>query len=216
MRRITPRLACLLVACLLPLAACGASTMEERLTQARLSLAQVNTLKDHPSPEQMKAAKGLALLSIGQGGVGIGGEGGGGIVLQRNGTTWGCPYAVDLGAGTIGLQLGGQGKDVLLLFNSEDAMLDFLEGGMQLQAVGEGTFGASTGNTNAIKRSTIVFLKGQGVFGGLELGALNVGPAKDVNAAAYGGASDQSAILSGKVKPPEGLSRLTRMLDAMD
>jgi lipid-binding SYLF domain-containing protein len=216
MRRIADLLGLLSLLCLLPLAACGAPTMEERLTQARLSLAQVNTLKDHPTPEQMKAAKGVALLSIVQGGVGIGGEGGGGVVLQRNGTTWGCPFAVDVGAGTIGLQLGGQGKDVLLLFNSEDAMLDFLEGGLQLHALGEGTFGASTGNTNAVKRSTLVFLKGQGIFGGLELGALNVGPANDVNAAAYGSGTDRSAILSGKVKPPETLSRLTRMLDAMD
>jgi len=210
------RLGWLLFACLLPLAACGAPSMEERLTQARLSLAQVNTLKDHPTPEQMKAAKGVALLSIVQGGLGIGGEGGGGVVLQRNGTTWGCPYAVDLGAGTIGLQIGGQGKDVLLIFNSQDALEDFVDGGMQLHALGEGTFGASTGNTNAEKRSTIVFLKGQGVFGGLELGALNVGPANDVNGATYGSDADRTAILSGKAKPPEGLSRLTRMLDAMD
>ena len=216
MPRVKDRLGWLLLLCLLPLAACGAPSMEERLTQARLSLAQVNTLKDHPTPEQMKAAKGVALLSIVQAGVGIGGEGGGGVVLQRNGSTWGSPYAVDLGAGTIGLQLGGQGKDVLLIFNSQDALDDFLDGGMQLHALGEGTFGASTGNTNAQKRSTLVFLKGQGVFGGLELGALNVGPANDVNGATYGGNTDRAAILSGKAKPPEGLSRLTRMLDAMD
>jgi hypothetical protein len=54
------------------------------------------------------------------------------------------------------------------------------------------------------------------VFGGLELGALNVGPANDVNGATYGSDADRTAILSGKAKPPEGLSRLTRMLDAMD
>jgi lipid-binding SYLF domain-containing protein len=54
------------------------------------------------------------------------------------------------------------------------------------------------------------------VFGGLELGALNVGPANDVNSATYGGDADRAAILSGKTKPPEGLSRLTRMLEAMD
>ena len=65
----------LLAFALLSLAACGAPSMDERLTQARLSLAQVNTLPAHPSPEQMKAAKGIALLSIVQGGAGLGGEG---------------------------------------------------------------------------------------------------------------------------------------------
>jgi lipid-binding SYLF domain-containing protein len=41
-------------------------------------------------------------------------------------------------------------------------------------------------------------------------------PANNLNAATYGSKSDSAAILSGKVKQPEGTSRLTRMLDAMD
>jgi lipid-binding SYLF domain-containing protein len=206
----------LLAFALLSLAACGAPSMDERLTQARLSLAQVNTLPAHPSPEQMKAAKGIALLSIVQGGAGLGGEGGGGVVLQRVSGGWGAPYGVDVGAGTIGLQLGGQGKDVMILFNDESALKQFVSGGMQLQAIGEGTFGAATGNTLEMKPSMVRFVKCQGVFGGVELGGLNVSPSNNLNAATYGSKADSDAILSGKVKQPEGTSRLTRMLDAMD
>ena len=54
------------------------------------------------------------------------------------------------------------------------------------------------------------------MFGGLELGGLNVSPSNNLNAATYGSKADSDAILSGKVKQPEGTSRLTRMLDAMD
>ncbi len=213
------RRATLLPALLLPLllAACGAPSMYERLETARHSLAEVNTLKDHPTPKDMQDAKGLVLLSLVQAGVGIGGEGGGGVVLRRNGTSWGSPYAVDVGAGTIGLQLGGQGKDVLILFNDEATLKEFVEGGMHLQALGEGTFGAASGNTKAPKPATSVFTKGQGVFGGLELGGLNMGPANAVNAGSYGKA-DVETILSGKVKPAnadEQLQRLLKMLDAM-
>jgi lipid-binding SYLF domain-containing protein len=198
-------------------AACGAPSMHERLDQARHALAEINTLTVHPSVEEMKKAVGVALLSLGQGGVVIGGEGGGGIVLQRVTGGWGSPYAVDLGAGTIGLQLGGQGKDVMVLFNDAAALKEFVKGGMQLQAVGEGTIGAASGNTKEPKLNTTVFVKGQGVFGGLELGGLNVGPATSVNAGAYGKA-DAEAILTGKVQPAnvkEPLERLLKMLDAM-
>ena len=201
---------------LLLVAACGAPSMHERLETARHSLAEVNTLQDHPTIKDMQDAKGVALLSIVQGGAGIGGEGGGGIVQQRTSDGWGAPLAVDVGAGTIGLQLGGQGKDVMILFNDEAALKDFVSGGMQLQAIGEGTFGAAAGNTLGKEPSMVRFVKCQGVFGGLELGGLNVGPANNLNAATYGSKADSAAILSGKVKQPEGTSRLTRMLDAMD
>jgi len=189
--------------------------MDERLTQARLSLAQVNTLKDHPTPEQMKTAKGVALLSIVQGGLGIGGEGGGGVVLQRNGTTWGCPYAVDLGAGTIGLQIGGQGKDVLILFNSDGALSDFLKGEMQLQAVAEGTGGSESGNTRSKSSEREIFVKGSGLYGGAELGGMKFSASNKINAGSYGPAATSTDILDGKVKKPDGLSTLTDALDAM-
>lgn len=199
-------------------AACGAPSMHERLDQARHSLAEINTLSVHPTQEEMKKAVGIALLSVVQGGAVIGGEGGGGVVMQRLTGGWGSPYAVDLGAGTLGLQLGGQGKDVLILFNDAGALKEFVKGGMNLQALGEGTFGAASGNTKEPKLNTTVFVKGQGLFGGLELGGLNVGPATNVNTGAYGKA-DADAILSGKVQPAnvkEPLDRLVKMLDAMN
>ena len=214
MRRLTRRICCL---CTLLLAACGAPSMVERLETARHTLAEVNTLKDHPTVKDMQDAKGVALLSIVQGGAGLGGEGGGGIVLRREGGGWGSPYAVDVGAGTIGLQLGGQGKDVLILFNDEATLKEFVAGGMNLQALGEGTFGAASGNTKAPKPATSIFTKGQGVYGGLELGGLNVAPANAVNAGSYGKA-DTETILSGKVKPANAeapLASLMKMLDAM-
>jgi len=214
-KRQARRLAELLLPTLL--AACGAPSMHERLDQARHSLAQINTLEAHPTPDEMKKATGVALLTLAQGGVVIGGEGGGGIVMRRLAGGWGSPYAVDLGAGTIGLQLGGQGKDVLVIFNDAAALDEFVKGGMQLQALGEGTFGSASGNTKEPKLNTTVFVKGHGVFGGLELGGLNVGPAKNVNTGAYGKA-DVETILSGKVQPAnvkEPLERLVKMLDAM-
>ena len=150
-----------------------------------------------------------------QGGIGIGGEGGGGVVLKRVGSGWGAPYGIDAAAGTIGAQLGGQGKDVLIVFNDETALQQFVKGGMQLQAVAEGTGGNASGNTRSTKLAYEYFIKGNGLYGGAELGGLNFSPANKVNAETYGSMATSGEILDGKVKKPDGLSSLTSTLDAM-
>ena len=194
---------------------CGASTMSARVTDAMQTLAEINTLKTKPTKEQMSAAKGVAILSLAQGGIGIGGEGGGGLVLKRVGGGWGAPYAMDAAAGTIGAQLGGQGKDVLIVFNDETSLKQFVAGGMQLQAVAEGTGGNDSGNTRSKKLGYEYFIKGSGLYGGAELGGLNFSASNKVNAAAYGAMATSSDILDGKVTRPEGMPGLTSALDAM-
>lgn len=201
-------------ASLLPVG-CGASTMSARISDAQHSLAEVNTLEKKPTKQQMADAKGVAILSVAQGGIGIGGEGGGGIVLKRVGGGWGAPYAMDAAAGTIGAQLGGQAKEVLIVFNDETSLKQFVVGGMQLQAVAEGTGGSASGNTRSTKLGYEYFVKGSGLYGGAELGGMNFSPANKVNAATYGAVATSGDILEGKVTKPAGLSGLTSALDAM-
>ncbi len=213
MSRILPVLV-LLLSALLPIG-CGASTMSQRLLDANHALAQVNTLPKKPTKEQMAAAKAVAILNIAQGGIGIGGEGGGGVVLKRVGSGWGAPYAIDAAAGTIGAQLGGQGKDVLILFNSDGALSDFLKGEMQLQAVAEGTGGSESGNTRSKSSEREIFVKGSGLYGGAELGGMKFSASNKINAGSYGPAATSTDILDGKVTKPDGTSSLTAALDAM-
>lgn len=208
-------LSLVLLACLslLPIG-CGASTMSQRLSDARVDLAKVTASEEAPKKDDLKNMKGIAIMSVGQGGVGIGGEGGGGLLLKKSGSGWGAPFAVDAAAGSIGLQLGGQVKHFIVVFYDEGTMTDFAKGGMQLLAVGEGTGGSATGNTKAASAQYKAFIAGAGLYGGLQLGGLNYNPATSVNSAAYGSAT-MTEILDGKVKKPDGLSSLTAAIDAM-
>jgi lipid-binding SYLF domain-containing protein len=208
-------LSTVLFACLalLPVG-CGASTMSSRISEARVDLAKVTGSPEAPKKEDLKDMKGIAIMSVGQGGVGIGGEGGGGVLLKRVGSDWGAPFAVDAAAGSIGLQLGGQVKHFVVVFYDEGCMRDFAKGGMQLLAVGEGTGGSATGNTRSTSAQYKAFIAGAGLYGGLQLGGLNYSPATDVNTAAYGSAS-MAEILDGKVKKPDGVLSLTSAVDAM-
>jgi lipid-binding SYLF domain-containing protein len=206
----TVLLAC---AALLPIG-CGASTMASRISDARVDLAKVTASAEAPKKDDLKNMKGIAIMSVGQGGVGIGGEGGGGLLLKKVDSCWGAPFAVDAAAGSIGLQLGGQVKHFIVVFYDDGCMQDFARGGMQLLAVGEGTGGSATGNTRSSSAQYKAFIAGAGLYGGLQLGGLNYSPAKDVNTAAYGSAT-LAEILDGKVKAPPGALSLTSAIDGM-
>ena len=102
-----------------------------------------------------------------------------------------------------------------MVFNSDEALKQFVAGGMHLQAVAEGTGGSDSGNTKSKKPEYEYFIKGNGLFGGAELGGLNFSPANKVNAATYGPVPTSQDILDGKVTKPDGTSSLTAALDAM-
>jgi lipid-binding SYLF domain-containing protein len=162
----------------------------------------------------MKNCKGVVIMHTAQGGLGVGGEGGGGVVMKAIGRGWGAPFAMDVAAGTIGLQIGGQSKHFMIVFYDEAALNQFVQGGMQLQAVGEGTGGTAAGDTRSASTLYKPFIAGAGLYGGLQLGGLNFSPATKVNSAAYSAATT-TEILDGKVTKPENLSSLSKSLDAL-
>src|SRR3546814_19782269 len=52
----------------------------------------------------------------------IGGEGGSGVLLAKTQTGWSEPAIYTMGAGSIGLQIGGEASEVMLLLMSDKAV----------------------------------------------------------------------------------------------
>ena len=204
----------IVVAAALQLVGCGASTMSARVTDAVDTINRLNASAEKPTKEDMKNCKGVVIMHTAQGGLGVGGEGGGGVVMKAIGRGWGAPFAMDVAAGTIGLQIGGQSKHFMIVFYDEAALNQFVQGGMQLQAVGEGTGGTATGDTRSTSTLYKPFIAGAGLYGGLQLGGLNFSPSTKLNSATYNAAT-ATEILNGKVTKPENLSSLTKALDAL-
>src|SRR3546814_7896369 len=75
-------------------------------------------------PKFIKAAKGILIVpQLVKGGFIIGAEGGSGVFLAR-GTdgSWSPPAFYTLGAGSIGLQIGGEVKEVVFVMMSDKAV----------------------------------------------------------------------------------------------
>jgi lipid-binding SYLF domain-containing protein len=78
----------------------------------------------------LKTAKGIAVIPGElKAGFVFGGEAGGGVVVSRlpNGS-WSPPAFISIAGASFGLQIGGEARDIVLIFNTARSM-DFIENG---------------------------------------------------------------------------------------
>src|SRR5438552_1633615 len=73
--------------------------------------------------ELLETAKCVAVFpNVIKAGFIVGGRGGRGVASCRTGSNWSSPAFFNLGGGSIGLQIGAQSTDFVLLFMGSDGM----------------------------------------------------------------------------------------------
>jgi len=197
--------------------------MEQRIDSATQILDQKQH-SDEPIPADLLShAKGVAFFSITKVGLGIGGQGGEGIVLLRlgdmTGPTWTAPSAFNLASGSIGAQIGFTEAHYIVVLNTEDAVRHFTGSGkLNWDATATGTAGSDTGTarvttTDLEHREIVVYKDTGGIFGGATLGGTSVERKDSINQAAYGDDVHTRNILNGKIQPPPSANRLYSLLE---
>jgi lipid-binding SYLF domain-containing protein len=200
-----------------------AADMEERIHDAT-KIVEKRQGSDNPIPaEILLNAKGVVICTITKGGIGIGGQGGEGIVLVRhnNGSsfTWRAPSAINISGASLGAQLGFTTIRYIIILNSEEAIGQFVgEGKVKWDATATGTAGGDTGvesesTRDLEKRAIIVYRDSGGVFGGATFGGSTIEVKNEINQEAYGEHIFVRDILEGKVPPPPSAARLYHLLD---
>lgn len=141
----------------------------------------------------LQAASGVIIFpQLVRGGFIIGAEGGSGVLLARGAdNSWGPPSFVRLTAGSIGLQIGGQVSETVLVVMNDgalDAVLSqqFSFGGDLSVAVGPVGHGVRAGSTANLGGDIIAFSRNQGLFGGGSLEGAALTARNALNAAYYG------------------------------
>ena len=119
----------------------------------------------------------------------FGGSGGVGILVAREpgGRDWSEPVFYNLGGASLGLQIGGDRSELVLVMSKENALDDFLSSRFQLGgeiAVAAGPVGNGTGEQ--IGAPMIAFIRSKGLYAGASLDGTVVRPAGDRNSAYYG------------------------------
>jgi lipid-binding SYLF domain-containing protein len=220
MKHFIPTLLALL--CLTSLAAPAAS-LRERVNDATDILESRQGSADPIPSEVLLNAKGIAICTILKGGIGIGGQGGEGIVMIRHlgatGPVWRAPSAFNISGASLGAQIGFTTIRYIILLNTEGAIGQFVGSGkIKWDATATGTAGQDTAVESETTRqleqhAVLVYRESGGLFGGATLGGSSIEVKDEINQQAYGENVHIRDILEGRVALPRYAQRLYELLD---
>ena len=109
----------------------------------------------------------------------VGGSAGYGLVSCRTAEGWSFPSYMGIKGGSVGLQIGGQGQQVVLLFMDPKAPKAVANTNFQMggkASVAAGPVGSSISAQSSIKEGTDIYSyskKGAGAFAGISLNGMN-------------------------------------------
>ena len=179
----------------------------------------LNRYSDEELPRDLiRQCSGLAIFpGMLKGAFFIGGSYGKGVVLSHKNGQWSGPAFINIGAGSLGIQFGGQAVDLILVVMGEEAMSFFLSSKFKLGAdvaIAAGPIGAqaSAATEVLLKGGIYSYSRSKGAFIGLSLEGAGIGSNDDYNRAYYKTADNAQIILSGQLNPPESGQRLVQTL----
>ena len=138
----------------------------------------------------------------------VGGRGGRGVASCRTLSGWSAPAYFNLGGASIGLQIGAQSTDFVLLFMNKDGMKSLLSDEFTLggdASVAAGPVGRQAGASTDLKLNAQIlsYSRSKGLFAGLELKGVVIKPDKDDMRDVYGeGVTAKAVLQDNKVTAP--------------
>jgi lipid-binding SYLF domain-containing protein len=198
-----------LVVCLaLGTAALEAANKEQsRLETAGVVMQEILDIPDNIPQELLgKAECAIVIPSVTKVAVGIGGSYGRGAMVCRSGKSfngpWGAPAMYTLEGGSIGLQIGGESTDVILLVMNDRGLEALLSSKVALggnASVAAGPKGrAVDASTDATLRAEILsYSRSRGLFAGVSLEGMSIRPDDDANKEVYGVKMTARRIITG-------------------
>jgi lipid-binding SYLF domain-containing protein len=151
----------------------------------------------------LQQAQGVFVVpKFGRAALGIGGHGGVGLLLVRNGSSWSNPAFYNFGGVSAGLQAGVEGGALVLVLNNDKAVNSFL------QANNNWSLNANAGLTvvnwskaaqgSAGKGDVTVWSDAKGLYGALNVGVTDIKYDADQTRAYYGRELSARDVVEGQ------------------
>jgi len=167
-------------------------------------------------PAVMRAARGLAILTVTKAGFIGSVRGGTGIVVARTDKGWSGPSAIGTGGIGVGFQAGAEVSELVVVLNTPAAVDAFAKGGNVTLGAALGAAAGPVGRTAeagvALQAAMYTYSRSQGLFAGISLEGTVIGTRHEANAEYYGKPVGAKDILSGKVQAPAGAMKLLQVL----
>jgi SH3 domain-containing YSC84-like protein 1 len=204
----------------------SAATFEEldaRIPDCGSVMKSALEMPDRGVPKDLlKRCRGLAIFpGVWKVGVVVGASRGSGIVLRKDEKTgeWSRPAFFKIQSGSLGLQLGAQYTDLILLIMNEQGVERLLEERFVLGAdisVAAGPVGreASAETNTRFESGILSYSRSKGLFAGLALNGATIEPDKAANEVYHGkGISVQDVYYEGKGSLSDNARGLMNTLD---
>lgn len=198
-------------------AACAASAyaassrtdLNDRLEKARLVIEQLSQTPDKGVPDGIikKAVCVAVVPSLKKAAFIVGGQYGQGVATCRTGHGWSGPVFLRMAGGSFGLQIGGQGTDLVLVAVNEHGLQDLLKSKFKIGGDAAATAGPVGRNAQAdtslnLTAELLTYSRSKGIFAGIDLDGTSVTQNQDDTDVFYGGSHSFHDILAGQVPVP--------------
>ena len=220
-----PLLAVLLSLSLLPSVAVAQpadSSESARLRQAVTVFNEIMSAEDKSIPQMILGkAEGIAIFpSTIKGGFVVGGMRGRGVISARTASGWSAPAFMTLTGGSIGLQIGGQAYDLILIIMQRRGLESLVRNQFKLgadAAVAAGPVGrdAQASTDLQLRAEILSYSRARGLFAGVTVNGSTVRADRDANERFYGKRLETGQILlqgeaDARAPVPEWLEALNR------
>lgn len=204
-------------------AAALGSTEDERLEESATVLREILDIPDGVPRDLLDKAECVIVMpSVKKFALGIGGKYGRGAMVCRSGPdfagSWGPPAMYRLEGGSLGLQIGGQATDFLLLVMNAKGAGALLKSKVKLGAdasVAAGPKGRTAeASTDATMRAEILsYSRSRGLFAGISLEGSTLRPDDGANEKLYGRKlAARDIVLENVVETPASGKPLVSLL----
>lgn len=185
-----------------------------RLESAATVLNEIMATPDKGIPEDiLGSAKCVAVVpNLLKGGFIVGGAHGRGMATCRTATGWSAPAPITTTGGSIGLQIGGQSVDLVMVVMNDRGMQALLTNKFKLGAdasVAAGPVGRHTeGSTDwKLRAEVLTYSRARGLFAGISFNGAVIKQDEDATGELYGRQIDFKTILTGSVPAPQSAEK---------
>src|SRR5947207_921605 len=208
----------------LPLLAAGDKKETGRLENCGLILKEVMDIPDNIPEDLINKAECIIVFpSVLKAAFVIGGSYGRGAMTCRSGEhftgPWSAPAMMALEGGSVGLQLGGQATDFVLLVMNPRGARAILSNKVKLGADASAAAGPKGRTANAstdvtMRAEVLSYSRARGLFAGLSLEGSTVRPDNDANEKVYGKKLEaESIVFKGACAAPPAAQNLIEYLN---
>jgi SH3 domain-containing YSC84-like protein 1 len=197
---------------------------KERLTECGTVMKEILGIPDSIPQELLDKAECVAVFpSVKKFAIGIGGSYGRGALVCRSGKNysgpWGTPALYAIEGGNIGLQLGGQATDFVLLVMNNAGARSILSSKVKLGADASAAAGpkgrAASAETDVVMKAEILsYSRSRGLFAGVSLEGSTLRSDGGANENLYGKKLTATQIIvGGAVRSPASARALISILN---